>query len=190
MFFDYDLIKKEKSGYISATAFYPLWAYEPSDKSTRILNETEAALLVENLLKELEAPGGLTAGNLASLKRAGGRLNERQWEYPNGWAPHQMIAWQALRQYGFFRHAQRLTYKWLWMITKNAMDYNGTIPEKYDVVNLTHKVFAEYGNVGSKFAYITREGFGWMNASYQVGLASLPKSFKNKLRKLIPPDKL
>jgi len=51
------------------------------------------------------------------------------------------------------------------MITKNAVNYNGTIPEKYDVVIATHKVFVEYGNVGTDFEYITREGFGWMNAS-------------------------
>jgi alpha,alpha-trehalase len=57
------------------------------------------------------------------------------------------------------------------MITKNAVDYNGTIPEKYDVVEATHKVFAEYGNVGTDFEYITHEGFGWMNDSYQYGLS-------------------
>jgi neutral trehalase len=28
---------------------------------------------------------------------------------------------------------------------------------------------AEYGNVGTKFSYIAPEGFGWMNASFQVG---------------------
>ena len=190
MFSDYDLIKKQRSGYISATAFYPLWAYEASDKSTRILNDDEASLLIQNLLKELEASGGLTSTNLSSLKAVGGKLHERQWEYPNGWAPHQMIAWKGLRQYGFSHHADRLTYKWLLMITRNAMDYNGTIPEKYDVVNKTHKVFAEYGNVGTKFSYITREGFGWMNASYQVGLDSLSPILKHKLKKIAPPEGL
>jgi alpha,alpha-trehalase len=59
------------------------------------------------------------------------------------------------------------------------MNYNGTIPEKYDVVAKSHAVFAEYGNVGTKFSYITQEGFGWMNASYQVGLKKLsPRKLK------------
>jgi len=74
------------------------------------------------------------------------------------------------------------------MITKNAVDYNGTIPEKYDVVSATHKVFAEYGNVGTHFEYIAREGFGWMNASYIYGLSLLPDKFKGKINKLISPE--
>ena len=56
------------------------------------------------------------------------------------------------------------------------------MPEKFDVVRRTHRVFAEYGNVGTEFAHITREGFGWMNASYQVGLKVLPDSMRNVLR--------
>ena len=74
------------------------------------------------------------------------------------------------------------------MITKNAVNYNGTIPEKYDVVSATHKVFAEYGNVGTDFEYITREGFGWMNASYIYGLDLLPDMYKDSLNELIEPD--
>ncbi len=74
------------------------------------------------------------------------------------------------------------------MITKNAVHYNGTIPEKYDVVIATHKVFAEYGNVGTNFEYITREGFGWMNASYLYGLSMLPERFKNNINELVDPD--
>ena len=54
------------------------------------------------------------------------------------------------------------------MITRSFVDFNGTVPEKYDIVMRTHKFKVEYGNVGTDFAYITREGFGWMNASYQV----------------------
>ena len=53
------------------------------------------------------------------------------------------------------------------------VDYNGTIVEKYDVVARSHAVFAEYGNVGTEFDYIAREGFGWVNASFQVGLSLL-----------------
>ena len=53
---------------------------------------------------------------------------------------------------------------------KNAHDYNGMIPEKYNVVTGSHDVFVEYGNVGTKFSYIATEGFGWMNASFEVGM--------------------
>jgi alpha,alpha-trehalase len=74
------------------------------------------------------------------------------------------------------------------MIARNAADYNGTVPEKYDVVKQTHQVFAEYGNVGTKFSYITREGFGWMNASVKLGLQHLPPDLLAKLRAMTPPE--
>ena len=73
-------------------------------------------------------------------------------------------------------------------ILKNFADYKGTIPEKYDVVSRSHKVFAEYGNVGTEFEYITKEGFGWMNASFKVGLNFIDDKLKEKLNKLIPPE--
>ena len=76
------------------------------------------------------------------------------------------------------------------MITKNACDYNGTVPEKYDVVLASHKVFAEYGNQGTDFEYITREGFGWMNASFQYGFSILNADLKVKLNALVSPAEL
>ena len=91
---------------------------------------------------------------------------------------------------GFNHIAQELIYRWLFMITKNAVDYNGTIPEKYDVVAATHKVFAEYGNVGTDFEYITQEGFGWMNASYQYGLSLLKEDYIDELNLLEDPNSL
>ena len=101
-----------------------------------------------------------------------------------------MIAWQGLINYGYERDAYRLIYKWLYTITKNAANYNGTVPEKFDVVNRSHKVYAEYGNVGTEFEYITKEGFGWMNASYQVGLSLLPENLIGKLSDLVPPEEI
>ena len=67
----------------------------------------------------------------------------------------------------------------------NVVDYNGTIVEKYDVVERTHAVFAEYGNVGTQFDYIASEGFGWVNASVEVGLSVLsPKERRRLLQSL------
>ena len=54
----------------------------------------------------------------------------------------------------------------------------------------SHDVFAEYGNVGTAFSYITREGFGWTNASFQAGLSILTPALRDSLNKLIPPEKL
>jgi alpha,alpha-trehalase len=134
----------------------------------------------------------MVGGVAASTEQSRGPLSPnrpaRQWDYPNGWPPHQMLIWEGLRNYGFDDVAQRLAYCWLYTITRNAVDYNGTIPEKMDVVKRSHQVFAEYGNVGTKFSYITKEGFGWMNASYQVGLGILPQDLIDLLERLIPPE--
>ena len=184
LFFDYDWVRKKPSSYLSATTLYPLWAMDPEDPQTRILERREAGLLVKAALAALEQKGGLSATDAASLEKFGDRTHERQWEFPNGWAPHQMLAWQGLSNYGFRDEAGRLVYKWLFMITRNAMNYNGTIPEKYDVVQRSHKVFAEYGNVGTEFSYITLEGFGWMNASYQVGLGLLEEKKLVRLKRM------
>lgn len=62
------------------------------------------------------------------------------------------------------------------------------MPEKYDVVSLTHKVQVEYGNVGVDFKYVSREGFGWMNASYQIGLQLLNTQMRRALGTITNPD--
>ncbi|MCH6562199.1 MAG: trehalase [Myxococcales bacterium] len=192
MFFDYDFGKNHArhTQYVSATTFYPLWAWHPDDPNTALLTREEARRLIATALPELEMPGGVAA----SAARSRGPLTKsrpaRQWDYPNGWAPHQMLIWQGLLNYGFKEIAQRLIYRWLYTITRNAVDYNGTIPEKLDVVTRSHRVFAEYGNVGTEFAYITKEGFGWMNASYQVGLALLSPALRHQLAQLVPPERI
>jgi alpha,alpha-trehalase len=181
MFFDYDFEKNKKRHiYVSARTFYPLWA--------GLATKEQAEKLVRNALPLLEMPGGI----VVSTEKSRGPISEarpaRQWDYPNGWAPHQMLIWRGLINYGYDDIAHRLIYRWLYTITRNAVDYNGTIPEKLDVVKRSHEVFAEYGNVGTKFAYITKEGFGWMNASYQVGLKLLPPDLRSYLDRLFPPE--
>ena len=139
------------------------------------------------LLKE---KGGIASCDQKSRGKISSTRPQKQWDYPNGWAPHQMMIWKGLQNYGFHAEMQELIYRWLFMITKNAVDYNGTIPEKYDVVIATHKVFAEYGNVGTEFEYITKEGFGWMNASFQYGLSLLEPLYVEKLNMLVAPKEL
>jgi alpha,alpha-trehalase len=179
-FFDYDFRTGKRTGYESATALYPLWAGWASP--------AQAEALVARALPALEAAGGLLAGTESSRGPVGLDRPQRQWDYPSGWAPHQMLAWEGLARHGYAEEARRLAGRWLYTLTRNAADYNGTVPEKYDVVARSHKVFAEYGNVGTDFAYITREGFGWMNASYQVGLALLDAPRRRRLEELIPPE--
>jgi neutral trehalase len=173
-----------RTGYVSATTLYPLYATSEAcgtgNAANALLRPDERSLLVTNALGRLEAPGGLLASDRSSRDRFSTQ-DDRQWDYPNGWAPHQMLAWYGLEAHGFRQDAERLISSWLFTIASNVIDHNGTIPEKYDVMRRTHAVFAEYGNVGTDFDYITREGFGWMNASFEVGLARLSAEERRRL---------
>jgi alpha,alpha-trehalase len=183
-FFDYDFINGRRSTYISATGLWPLWAKMLDVNNPDELDRVKRT--VAYAFEKLEQPAGLSASAKESIE--GSRhVDGRQWDYPYGWAPHQMLAWQALKNYGLDRDASRLAYRWLLAIAKNAGDYNGMIPEKFDVVTGSHDVFVEYGNIGTKITYIATEGFGWTNASFQVGLDYLTPAALSDLQLLKPP---
>ena len=77
---------------------------------------------------------------------------------------------------------------WLSTIVDSAADYHGTVPEKFDVVKRSHRVFQEYGNVNTEFSYIADEGFGWMNASFLVGLTLLDEKARSALAERAPVE--
>ncbi len=181
-FFDYIITEKKQTYFESASNYIPLWA--------GLCDKKQADSMVESLMESLKEKGGIAGTSRKMHANVPENAVQRQWDYPNGWAPHQMMIWRGLKHYGFTEELQELIYRWLWMITKNAVDYNGTIPEKYDVVACSHKVYAEYGNVGTEFDYITTSGFGWMNASYQYGLSLLTTRLRSNLDLLIDPDEL
>ncbi|MFV8365199.1 trehalase family glycosidase [Flavobacterium sp. XS1P27] len=180
MYFDYDFVNHKQFPFEAATTFFPLWA--------GLCDENQAKKLVEIALPQFVKTGGITGSTKASIADAPEEAPQRQWDYPFGWAPHQMLLWEGLINYNYLDKAQEMVYRWLWLITRNAVDYNGTIPEKFDLEISSHKVFAEYGNVGTEFDYIAKEGFGWVNASYQYGLQILNDELKQKLGALISPD--
>jgi neutral trehalase len=61
---------------------------------------------------------------------------------------------------------------------------HAALEEKYDVVKQSVVV---QGTL--RYGYRTNEaGFGWTNASYQVGLALLPEDLRRRLDQLIPPE--
>ncbi len=183
-FLDYDFVNKRRSTYISATGLWPLWAKMLDTNNLEEMKLAERAAMFAS--EKLEQTAGLSATARESVESAR-RHDARQWDYPYGWAPHQMLAWQGFKNYGLNADAGRLAYRWLYCIAKNAHDYNGTIPEKYNVVTGSHDVFVEYGNVGTKFSYIAPEGFGWMNASFEVGMKFLSPAQLKDLRSLNPP---
>ena len=74
MYFDYNLDKNARSNYEYITTFYPLWAG---------LATADQAEAVRKNLGVFEHAGGLAMSN---------RDNRVQWDYPNGWAPTQLLA--------------------------------------------------------------------------------------------------
>ncbi|KAI9151163.1 alpha,alpha-trehalase nth1 [Blastocladiella emersonii ATCC 22665] len=182
LFYDYDVAQGARSSYASVTTTWALWS--------GLATVDQARATVDLALPLFEELGGLVSGTEASRGAISMDRPNRQWDYPFGWAPHQMLAWRGLAKYGFAREARRLAYRWLYTITKAFVDFNGTVPEKFDVVTLNHILTVEYGNVGTDFKYVPREGFGWMNASYQVGLTYLDTGLRRKLGVLSPPDKV
>ncbi len=185
-FFDYDFVNHRRSTYISATGLWPLWAKMLDTNSPADMER--ARRIAAFACEKLEQEAGLSATAKESVESAR-RHDARQWDYPYGWAPHQMLAWQGFKNYGLDADAGRLAYRWLYCIAKNAHDYNGVIPEKYNVATGSHDVFVEYGNVGTKFSYIAPEGFGWMNASFEVGMNFLSPAQLADLRALKPPPR-
>ncbi|KAJ9604149.1 alpha,alpha-trehalase nth1 [Cladophialophora chaetospira] len=182
MYFDYDTVNKKRTTYETATTFWAMWSRAASPK--------QAASLLLNALPRFDAFGGLVSGTEESRGEVGLHRPNRQWDYPFGWAPQQMLAWGGLMNYGYVDEAQRLAYKWLYMVTKAFVDFNGVVVEKYDVTRELdpHKVEAEYGNQGSDFKGVPKEGFGWVNASYVYGLSFLPMHMKRALGTLTPYD--
>ncbi|ORX90105.1 neutral trehalase [Basidiobolus meristosporus CBS 931.73] len=180
LYFDYDTRQEKQITYESVTSLWALWA--------GCASKEQAEKLVQVCLEKFEVTGGLVCGTEESRGVISLSRPNRQWDYPFGWAPHQMLAWVGLEKYGYVDVARRLAYRWLYTITKSFVDFNGVVPEKFDIVEMTHQVKVEYGNVGVDFKFVPREGFGWMNASYQLGLSYLTSHMRRALGTLITPD--
>ncbi|KAF2223977.1 trehalase-domain-containing protein [Elsinoe ampelina] len=175
MFFDYDTHLKKQTGYESVTTFWSLWA--------GVATQEQAHALVKRALPLFEVGGGLVSGTEKSRGSISLSRPNRQWDYPFGWAPQQILAWHGMLKYGYEQDAKRLAYRWCHMVTRAFVDFNGVVVEKYNVTDpkRPHIVAAEYGNQGSDFKGRPTEGFGWVNASYIVGLNILDRSMRRGL---------
>ena len=180
MFFDYNTKTQQQTGYESATTFWAMWAGACTPR--------QASIMVTKALPKFEVHGGLVSGTEESRGPVGIERPNRQWDYPFGWAPQQILAWTGLLRYGFEEDAMRLAYRWVYMCTKAFVDFNGIVVEKYDVTEQVspHKVEAEYGNQGSDFKGVATEGFGWVNASYVYGLQIVNAHMKRALGAVTP----
>ncbi|KFX86475.1 hypothetical protein O988_09554, partial [Pseudogymnoascus sp. VKM F-3808] len=86
MYFDYDTVNKKQMSYESVTTFWPMWA--------GIASPQQSALLMRYALPKFEVQGGFVSGTEKSRGKISLTRPNRQWDYPYGWAPHQMLAWK------------------------------------------------------------------------------------------------
>jgi alpha,alpha-trehalase len=137
-FFDYDFVAKKRSDYEFASTFYPLWTGWATPEQARAV-----------------------AKNLSVFERAGGIVTSPyetgvQWDYPYGWAPLELIAAEALRNYKMNDDADRISEKFISTVIENYQR-DGTIREKYNMVTRSSEV-----NVAAGYQ-ANAVGFGWTN---------------------------
>ncbi|MFC0531445.1 trehalase family glycosidase [Phytohabitans kaempferiae] len=158
VYLEYDHVAGARLPYISACAYWPLWAGVPSPERARRLVAT---------LRVLEQPHGLSTTDRAypdphrpgaypdlsaaadahtgdATRGGGGQL---QWMYPAGWAPLHLIAVDGLDAYGFHADADRIATAFLGLVLHHY-ERTGRLWEKYDVVDGTLTLpNSRYGNV-------------------------------------------
>lgn len=141
LFSDYNWKTRQRLFHPSLAAFYPLWA--------GLANREQAESMVTKWLPKFLHPGGL----VTSLEPKA----ERQWAYPNGWAPLQWITDAGLERYGFSEEAGEIRRRWC-HTCEYQFEKTGAFWEKYNVVDPDADVEPGlYGQI---------KGFGWSNSVY------------------------
>ena len=146
-FTDYDWRAGKSSASVTAATLYPLFV--------RASSPAQAQAVAKTVQLQLLQAGGLGT----TVARTG-----QQWDAPNGWAPLQWIAVQALRSYGSTALAASIARRW---VQTNVRLYQrtGQLVEKYDV---------EQAKAGGGGEYSTQIGFGWTNGVLKELLALYP----------------
>jgi alpha,alpha-trehalase len=144
-YFDYNFMTGKRGPVYSLATFFPMWAG---------MDDGETAHRIMDNLDKFEYEGGLVT---TAKKPYVQTPLPVQWAYPNGWAPLNLIAVEAMERYGYHVAAERIARKWL---NANLVKFeeNGVFYEKYNVVDI-HDEPAEG-------VYPTHVGFGWTNAVF------------------------
>lgn len=144
VFYDYDLVKGERTSLLSVASFYPLYVGMATDE------EAAAAVRQLHLLE--------TEWGIVTSERCDGIKGNFQWGYPNGWPPMQQIVVGGLIRYGYTDYARRIAEKFLSLMEKCFFE-TGHLWEKYDVVAGSANALAEYE---------TPAMLGWTYGTYRV----------------------
>ncbi|CAF1652440.1 unnamed protein product, partial [Adineta ricciae] len=141
-FTDYDFIQKKPTDRVTLAGLFPLWLdVSTEDQVKHVAEQTESLFLYD---------GGLVT-TIA-------KQSSQQWDYPNGWAPLQFIAYRSLLRYPQYEKlAQTIRQRWM-NLNERVFAETGKMMEKYDVVNID--------KLASGGEYQVQEGFGWTNGVY------------------------
>lgn len=144
-FVDYDFIKQNPTGRMTLSAVFPLFV--------KLATPAQAKAVANRIEKDFLKKGGL----VTTLLDTG-----QQWDSPNGWAPLQWVAIQGLREYGYYKLADKIKRAWI-KTCVGVYESQGKMVEKYNVVNPS-----ELGGGGE---YTLQDGFGWTNGVLSALLA-------------------
>jgi alpha,alpha-trehalase len=147
------------TGILSIAGIFPLFCglLDPADPA----DARRIEQVVRTLTRRFLQPGGVV--NSLTYKETGVGYGQ-QWDYPNGWPPHQWITVAALEQVGYNDVASRIAG----LVVDHARAAyvrTGKMLEKYNVVDPSR--IAEGGE------YRTQDGFGWTNGVVSACLAYL-----------------
>ena len=141
-YFDYNFVKSRRSPLLTIAGIYPL--------NVGIASKSQAKKMVKVIERVFQKEYGV----VQSVRF----VENKQWDWPNGWAPLQLRTVEGLMRYGYNRLAKRLMIKWLFLNVKVFRE-TGHLWEKYDVV---------HGRVGVPDRYPTPWGFAWTNAVFLI----------------------
>jgi alpha,alpha-trehalase len=156
MYFDYNFILHKRKYVKSLAAFFTM-AYGLCTKAQ--------ALQLRDRLADFEHEYGLTTCD----QQYG--FNDRQWNFPIGWAPLHWIVYTGLQVQGFGSDAQRIATKWL-ILNIDVWKRTGAIFEKYDVVIGSEKVLTD--------RYVNQTGFAWTNGVFIALLDEVIKATQRR----------
>lgn len=139
-FYDYDFITRQQLLNGSLAGIYPLYLkLADHNMAERVLAALELKFLYD---------GGLVTTTISTGE---------QWDYPNGWAPLQWIAYRACKNYGYDELAHEIAVRWTNLNLKVFFE-TGKMLEKYNVINVNLE--------GGGGEYELQDGFGWTNGVF------------------------
>lgn len=133
---DYDVVRGQARGGLSAATLYPLFV--------GVASRAHAQRTAERVRADLLEAGGLSTST---------QTTGEQWDAPNGWAPLQWIAVCGLERYGEGALARDVGTRFLASV-RAVYAAQGKLVEKYDV---------EATATGGGGEYPLQDGFGWTN---------------------------